>query len=163
VQLSAVQCDDPPSESRRIIHVVVFGLSGQKLFYRLCQQDYWEFLQQCEDTGIERMTKLVQQEQDKWIAKYDEAMELFKSQSGSSGSLGIYQGRSKLTLHRWRCTTRRQLPYPQSSEHLLTSSRSIHRLYRLMAMKMDRLPRSERYRPRQPHKNPKSRAYGLKR
>ena len=38
----------------------------------------------CEDTGLERMAVFVRNEQDKWIAKYEETLALWKSQQGSS-------------------------------------------------------------------------------
>lgn len=89
MQLSALQRDYSQSESH-LVSYLGSVLRTQKLFYRLCQQDYWEFLQHCEDTGIERMAKLVQQEKDEWIAKYDKAMEVYKAQAGSSESLSLW-------------------------------------------------------------------------
>jgi len=47
------------------------------------------------------MTKLVQQEQDKWITKYDEAMEQFKSQSAASELVTPDFLDDKLTSSRW--------------------------------------------------------------
>lgn len=38
----------------------------------------------CEDTGLERMAVFVRNEQDKWIAKYEETLASWKSQQGSS-------------------------------------------------------------------------------
>lgn len=86
MQLSAVQCHYTQGELL-IPRTQCLGraqLTCQKLFYRLCQQDYWDFLQQCEDTGIERLQRFVKQEQDSWIAKYDEAVEKHKVNGGPS-------------------------------------------------------------------------------
>ena len=53
---------------------------------KLGHEGYWHFLKRCEDTGLERMATFVKQEQDKWFAKYEEQLALWKSQQGASAS-----------------------------------------------------------------------------
>ena len=53
---------------------------------KLGHEGYWNFLKRCEDTGLERMAMYVKQEQDKWFAKYEEQLALWKSQQGASKS-----------------------------------------------------------------------------
>jgi hypothetical protein len=50
---------------------------------KLGHEGYWNFLKRCEDTGLERMAMYVKQEQDKWFAKYEEQLALWKSQQGA--------------------------------------------------------------------------------
>jgi hypothetical protein len=57
---------------------------------KLGHEGYWSFLKRCEDTGLERMADFV--EKEKWIAKYEEQLALWKAQQGMSKS--IFRARS---------------------------------------------------------------------
>ena len=56
---------------------------NQKLAMKLGHEGYWNFLKRCEDTGLERMAMYVKQEQEKWFAKYEEQLALWKSQQAA--------------------------------------------------------------------------------
>lgn len=60
----------------------------QKLINKQCRARYWEFLQLCEDTGIDALGELVEQEKENWIRKYTESRAEYEQQlaewSGSS-------------------------------------------------------------------------------
>jgi hypothetical protein len=53
----------------------------QKLALKLGHEGYWNFLKRCEDTGLERMAVFVNNEKDKWIAKYEEQLAQWKSET----------------------------------------------------------------------------------
>jgi hypothetical protein len=61
---------------------------------KLGHEQYWSFLKACEDTGLQRMDDFVKQEQDKWIARYDESMASYQAQQAANSS----ESRSRLLL-----------------------------------------------------------------
>ncbi|RXK39697.1 hypothetical protein M231_03052 [Tremella mesenterica] len=50
-----------------------------KLVVRLCHEEYWNFLQECEKTGLEQLQTMVDEEKGIWVMKFEESRQMYET------------------------------------------------------------------------------------
>lgn len=67
-------------------------LTEQKLATRLVHNEYWQFLQECENTGMERFGEMVKEVQADRMRKYEEAVAKYQEDKAAWGESSFSPG-----------------------------------------------------------------------
>ena len=66
--------------SSTFVHRQLLNKSTQKLIFKLCYNDYWQFLQDCEETGIQAISDMSETDKETVIRKYEDGLSTWRDQ-----------------------------------------------------------------------------------